>query len=410
MMLFFSFMYCICLQDDIDFVISAYHLTEFFLFAFYRDEQSAMEKPSFQIRFQWVAHLFTFMTTKEQQVVTWVLQIEHCRSICSVMAVLIAPAVPIVGLSASSSLFLGSEKVAIMESQVPSLCRIVFFPERILADLEGLNLMAGAWLRHQRKWIVKTESNVKREPRSLPEPPCTICKGQGKVRCNRCSGRGRLNFKEQIMLPKGEWPQWCWDCRGCGLSYCTRCLGTGEKRGAIGFHFPDDDLPQNSTDSAQNWLSMKRFYAWCPISASWWKHGSNKENIFLSVQHAIWLGSGKNQVFSEKNGEVRHLPLAPSSLSKKVFRAFSYLSNIYLLVYTLQELSSWLILLSLSTGLLHLVNRVSEHKDVYLWLLEWALMAVTCGAVSGTEEPRKPGISGPTNCNPCDIQQAEQEP
>ncbi|KAH9572810.1 hypothetical protein CY35_02G171300 [Sphagnum magellanicum] len=180
------------------------------------------------------------------------LQIEHCRCICSVMAVLIAPAVPIVGLSASSSLFLGSEKVAIMESQVPSWCRIVFFPGRILADLEGLNLMAGAWLRHQRRWIVKTESNVKREPRSLPEPPCTICKGQGKVRCNRCSGRGRLNFKEQIMLPKGEWPQWCWDCRGCGLSYCTRCLGTGEKRGAIGFHFPDDDLPQNSTDSAQN--------------------------------------------------------------------------------------------------------------------------------------------------------------
>jgi len=37
-------------------------------------------------------------------------------------------------------------------------------------------------------------------------------------------------------------------------------------------------------------------------------------------------------------------------------------------------------------------------------------MAVTCGAVSGTEEPRKPGISGPTDSNPCDIQQAEQEP
>jgi hypothetical protein len=35
---------------------------------------------------------------------------------------------------------------------------------------------------------------------------------------------------------------------------------------------------------------------------------------------------------------------------------------------------------------------------------------VTCGAVSGTEEPRKPVISGPTNCNPCDIQQVEQEP
>jgi hypothetical protein len=52
MMLFFSFMYCIFLQDDIDFVISAYHLTEFFLFPFYRDDQSAMEKPSFQIRFQ----------------------------------------------------------------------------------------------------------------------------------------------------------------------------------------------------------------------------------------------------------------------------------------------------------------------------------------------------------------------
>jgi hypothetical protein len=94
----------------------------------------------------------------------------------------------------------------------------------------------------------------------------------------------------------------------------------------------------------------------------------------LSVQHAIWFRSGRKQVFSEKNGEVRHLPLAPSSLSKKVFRGFSYLSNIYLLVYTLQELSSWRILLSLSTDLLHLVNRVSEHKYVYLWLLEWALM------------------------------------
>lgn len=126
-----------------------------------------------------------------------------------------------------------------------------FFSVRADA-LEGLNLMGGVWLRPSRSMKVKTESNVKREPSQLPDPPCVICKGKGKVRCNRCCGRGRLNFKEMAMLPKGEWPQWCWDCRGCGLSYCTRCLGTGEKRGIIGFHFPDDTSPNGSTDLVQN--------------------------------------------------------------------------------------------------------------------------------------------------------------
>lgn len=115
------------------------------------------------------------------------------------MAALVTPSVPIVGLGPSSSFFLGLVKVVSVEPQVPSLCRTVVFPRRIIADLEGLNLMVGAGLRHQWKWIVKTESNVRKEPRLLPEPSCTVCKGPGKVRCSRCSGQSQLNFKEKIM-------------------------------------------------------------------------------------------------------------------------------------------------------------------------------------------------------------------
>jgi hypothetical protein len=115
------------------------------------------------------------------------------------MAALVTPLVPIVGLSPSSSFFLGLAKVASVEPQVPSLCRTVVFPTRIIVDVGGLNLMVGAGLRHQWRWIVKTESNVRKEPRLLPEPSCTICKGPGKVRCSRCSGQSRLNFKEKIM-------------------------------------------------------------------------------------------------------------------------------------------------------------------------------------------------------------------
>jgi hypothetical protein len=110
----------------------------------------------------------------------------------------------------------------------------------------GLNLMGAAWRRPPRRWIVKTESNVKREKKKLPDPPCVTCEGTGKVKCKRCCGRGRTNFTELVMLPKGEWPKWCWDCSGCGNSFCTRCFGTGEKRGTIGFHLPDEiDGSQN---------------------------------------------------------------------------------------------------------------------------------------------------------------------
>lgn len=146
------------------------------------------------------------------------------------------------GLSAVSSPFVASKVVEYPRStgqQQPWRQR--GHACKVRAAHEGFNLMGGVWLRPFRSMKVKSEENVKLEPRVIPDPPCVVCKGQGRVKCHRCAGRGRLNFKEQAMLPKGEWPQWCWDCRGCGMSYCTRCLGTGEKRGVIGFHFPDED-------------------------------------------------------------------------------------------------------------------------------------------------------------------------
>ncbi|XP_051132395.1 uncharacterized protein LOC127252317 isoform X1 [Andrographis paniculata] len=86
-------------------------------------------------------------------------------------------------------------------------------------------------------WIVRTESNVRIEKISKPDPPCVMCRGSGRVDCHSCKGRGRTNCVELAMLPKGEWPKWCRSCGGSGLGYCSRCQGTGEYRYLIGFRF-----------------------------------------------------------------------------------------------------------------------------------------------------------------------------
>ncbi|XVF41369.1 hypothetical protein PTKIN_Ptkin01aG0275000 [Pterospermum kingtungense] len=95
-------------------------------------------------------------------------------------------------------------------------------------------------------WVIRTESNVRRERMKKPDPPCVVCKGSGRVDCPFCCGRGRTNHVHLEMLPKGEWPKWCKTCGGSGLSYCSRCLGTGEYRYIMGFHFMkrDDDHTQ----------------------------------------------------------------------------------------------------------------------------------------------------------------------
>ncbi|XP_042477555.1 protein disulfide isomerase pTAC5, chloroplastic isoform X1 [Macadamia integrifolia] len=86
-------------------------------------------------------------------------------------------------------------------------------------------------------WVIRTESNVRKEQRKNPDPPCIVCGGSGRVKCHHCQGRGRTNFVHLAMLPKGEWPKWCRTCGGSGLGFCSRCLGTGEFRDIIGFHF-----------------------------------------------------------------------------------------------------------------------------------------------------------------------------
>ncbi|KAK6234468.1 hypothetical protein QUC31_006874 [Theobroma cacao] len=97
-------------------------------------------------------------------------------------------------------------------------------------------------------WIIRTESNVRRERVKKPNPPCVVCQGSGRVDCQYCYGRGRTNHVHLEMLPKGEWPKWCRTCGGSGLSYCSRCLGTGEYRYIMGFHFMkrDDDHTQDN--------------------------------------------------------------------------------------------------------------------------------------------------------------------
>ncbi|XP_052194738.1 uncharacterized protein LOC127802766 isoform X2 [Diospyros lotus] len=39
-------------------------------------------------------------------------------------------------------------------------------------------------------WIVRTESNVRKERKKRPDPPCVVCSGTGRVDCHHCCGRG----------------------------------------------------------------------------------------------------------------------------------------------------------------------------------------------------------------------------
>lgn len=113
-----------------------------------------------------------------------------------------------------------------------------------------IHLMLGPWKDLKRPWLVQSESNVRRSRRKVPDPPCTVCKGAGHVTCKRCKGRGRTNFVELAMLPKGEWPIWCGDCKGSGLDFCDRCLGSGERKGILGFHIQqDEDMNGTSGES-----------------------------------------------------------------------------------------------------------------------------------------------------------------
>ncbi|KAM0849702.1 hypothetical protein ACQ4PT_053568 [Festuca glaucescens] len=107
-------------------------------------------------------------------------------------------------------------------------------PESSLPGLQGPPRRLGV---SKPSWVVRTESNVRRERPKRREPPCTICNGTGAIDCRICFGRGRINHVNLVMLPKGEWPQWCKICGGSGLDYCHRCHGTGEYREPMGFHF-----------------------------------------------------------------------------------------------------------------------------------------------------------------------------
>ncbi|KAL3742595.1 hypothetical protein ACJRO7_017982 [Eucalyptus globulus] len=120
-----------------------------------------------------------------------------------------------------------------------------------LPPASSSNLRRPALSLSKPSWVVRTESNVHREARTKPEPPCVVCRGSGRIDCHRCRGKGRTNHVHLKMLPKGEWPKWCRTCGGSGLEYCSRCLGTGEYRYIMGFQFMKRETKE-SADSEKN--------------------------------------------------------------------------------------------------------------------------------------------------------------
>ena len=44
------------------------------------------------------------------------------------------------------------------------------------------------------------QSNVRKTQRRMPDSPCEVCKGSGRVDCHHCQGRGS-SFSLSIMCP-----------------------------------------------------------------------------------------------------------------------------------------------------------------------------------------------------------------
>ncbi|XP_039141856.1 uncharacterized protein LOC120279069 [Dioscorea cayenensis subsp. rotundata] len=77
-------------------------------------------------------------------------------------------------------------------------------PEGFLPRLE--NASSSRLKASRASWIVRTESNVRKEKLKIPDPPCVVCNGSGRINCHYCYGRGRTNCVHLPMLPKGAGP------------------------------------------------------------------------------------------------------------------------------------------------------------------------------------------------------------
>ncbi|GAB4814424.1 hypothetical protein N2152v2_001470 [Parachlorella kessleri] len=88
----------------------------------------------------------------------------------------------------------------------------------------------------RRPLVVLTQRGSTHIRQDIPDRPCPACQGTGKV-----LGKGRVNFRDEAMLPRGAWPEWCPCCRASGRWYCERCMGTGVRREPIGFRLAAED-------------------------------------------------------------------------------------------------------------------------------------------------------------------------
>ncbi|XP_024175467.1 uncharacterized protein LOC112181284 isoform X3 [Rosa chinensis] len=49
-------------------------------------------------------------------------------------------------------------------------------------------------------WVVRTESNVRKEVRKTPDPPCDICTGSGRIDCHFCQGKVLIQKKMVLLI------------------------------------------------------------------------------------------------------------------------------------------------------------------------------------------------------------------
>lgn len=101
-------------------------------------------------------------------------------------------------------------------------------------------------------------------PHSARSMQCLRCRGERRVTCGRCAGRGTLDVKRTVKSPTGTHSEVqvvdCTDCGGAALITCDRCDGTGglmeqnvfrfSRRGRLWQNTDDlEGLPQRTIES-----------------------------------------------------------------------------------------------------------------------------------------------------------------
>jgi hypothetical protein len=92
-------------------------------------------------------------------------------------------------------------------------------------------------------------------PNSEKSSVCPRCKGETRITCGRCQGRGTLDLKRTVKTPTGTHSELqtidCPECQGQALLTCDRCDGNGSLLESSVFQFSRRGRLWQNTDDIE---------------------------------------------------------------------------------------------------------------------------------------------------------------